>query len=477
MATLDFSDYTLYRLRYIIGYTLVGLLLAGLLVFAGLFIPGGISANEMASVVRSESLSFADPNSFLIANMPFYALQSAIFAVAGVSIFTIKLPALILALLSAIGFILLLRRWFKPNIAVLASLIAISTGQFLFIAQQGTPAILYVFWPIALLLLGTQITRGKRLRILWKILFVIVAALSLYTPLSIYSHLAIILTIALHPHLRNAVRRLSRVKITVSAVIFLALVAPLVWGIFKSPQLGLTLLGVPTDWPPDLVENSVTVLKQYFLFWGTSNTAVLAPVFGLGSVLLISLGLYRLILTREATRSYLVIIWLICLTPILILNPLFTSVTFIPSMLLLAAGLTSLISYWYRLFPHNPYARVAGLVPIVILVFALIATGLSRYVYGYHYSPDIAPLFSNDLRILPKDTKQLVVSEQELPFFTSVAAYRDGLEAVTSPTAETITATRAARTQIPTTYEIIDIVTSSRSSEADRLYIYKKTAE
>lgn len=477
MATLDFSDYTLYRLRYIIGYTLVGLLLAALLVFAGSFVPGGISANEMTSVVRSESLSFADPNSFLIANMPFYALQAAIFAVAGVSIFTIKLPALLLALLSAVGFILLLRRWFKPNIAVLASLIAISTGQFLYIAQQGTPAILYVFWPIALLLLGTQITRGKHLRILWKILFVIVAALSLYTPLSIYSHIAIILTIALHPHLRNAVRRLSRVKISISATIFALLVAPLVWGVISQPQLGLTLLGIPTDWPPNIIENSMIVLQQYFFFWGTSSTALMTPVFGLGSVLLIGLGLYRLILTREATRSYLVIIWLICLTPILVLNPLFTSVTFIPSMLLLAAGLTSLISYWYRLFPRNPYARVAGLVPIVILVFALIATGLSRYIYGYHYSPQVVPLFSNDLRILPKDTQQLIVSEQELPFFTAVASYRDTLKVVTVPTEELVTVTRAARQQIPVDYEIIDIITSSRSSEADRLYIYKKTAE
>lgn len=477
MATLDFSDYTLYRFRYIIGYTLIGLLLAGLLVFAGLFVPGGISAGEMLSVVRSESLDLANPSSFLIANMPFYALQAAIFAIAGVTIFTIKLPALILALASAIGFILLLRRWFKPNIAVLASLIAISTGQFLFIAQQGTPAILYVFWPIVLLLLGTQITRGKHLRFLWKILFVIAAGLSLYTPLSVYSMLAIILTIALHPHLRNAVRRLSKAKLAVCGAIFAAVIAPLIWGIATVPGLGLSLLGVPTDWPPNLVENSTAVLQQYFLFWESSTRTLMTPVFGLGSVLLIGLGLYRLIRTRETTRSYLIIIWLLCLTPILILNPLFTSVTFLPSMLLLAAGLTSLIGYWYRLFPLNPYARVAGLVPIIILVFVLIATGLSRYIYGYHYNPQMVPLFSNDLQLLPEKTGQLVVSEQEEPFYKAVSAYRDELEVVRKPTESTVTATRDARPQIPTSYSIEEILTNPRVEDADRLYIYKKSTE
>ena len=287
MATRDFSKYFLYRWRYVIGYTLVGLLLASLLVFAGLFLPGGLSSQEMASVVRSESLSLQDPSTLAIANMPYYALQAGVFAVFGVSIFTIKLPSLLLALFSAVGLIILLRRWFKPNIAVLASLIAISTGQFLFIAQSGTPSVLYIFWPIVLLLLGTQITRGKRLRFLWKVLFVIFAALSLYTPLSVYPLIAIILTVALHPHLRNAVRKLSKVRVAFAGAIFALLVAPLIWFIILTPQLGLTLLGVPTTWPPDLLANAVTVLKQYFLFWEPSATEVMTPVFGLGSAILI----------------------------------------------------------------------------------------------------------------------------------------------------------------------------------------------
>ena len=83
MATRDFSKYFLYRWRYVIGYTLVGLLLASLLVFAGLFLPGGLSSQEMASVVRSESLSLQDPSTLAIANMPYYALQAGVVAADG----------------------------------------------------------------------------------------------------------------------------------------------------------------------------------------------------------------------------------------------------------------------------------------------------------------------------------------------------------------------------------------------------------
>ncbi len=475
MATLDYSKYFIYRWRYIIGYSFIALLLTGLLIFVGFYLPGGLSTQEMASVVRSASLSTSDPATLAIANLPYYTFQALIFKVFGVSIFTIKLPSLIIALLSAVGFIFLLRRWFKPNIAVLASLIAITTSQFLFIAQQGTPGILYVFWPIVLLLLGTQITRGKKFRFLWKILFALAAALSLYTPLSLYPLIAIALATVLHPHLRNAVRKLSKPRLVVVSLIFLALITPLIYSITINPQLGLTLLGVPTVWPPDIAANALTVSKQYFLFWDPGMSTLMTPVFGLGSAILIGLGFYRIALTRDTTRSYLIIIWIICLLPVLLLNPLFTSVTFVPSMLLLAAGLTSLIGYWYRLFPLNPYARVLGLIPIVILVFALSISGLARYIYGYHYSAAQAALFSKDLALLPKDTKELMVAEDEQPFYLAVAKYRKDLKIVSGPSGNTFVITREARTNIDG-FEIQRIITNGHTDNSDRLYVYKKTA-
>lgn len=476
MATKDFSKYFLYRWRYVIGYSFIGLLLAGLLLFAGLYLPGGLSTSEMNSVVRSHAINWSDPASLAITNLPYYALQSGIFALFGISIFTIKLPSLILGLISAIGFILLLRRWFKPNIAVLASLIAVSTGQFLFISQLGTPSILYIFWPIVLLLLGTQVTRGKNLRFLWKILFVVAAALSLYTPLSIYPLIAIVLAIILHPHLRAVVRRIKRLRLVAVFLVFFIVLAPLIYfATVVDTSLGLRLIGIPTTWPPDLSVNAATVLQQYLLFWNPSVTSVLTPVFGLGSALLIGLGLYRLIRTSETTRSYLIIIWIICLTPVLLLNPVFTSVTFVPSILMLAAGLTSLIGYWYRLFPFNPYARILGLIPIVVLVSTLIITGLARYAYGYHYSPELASLYSNDLSLLPRNIDQVVAGDDERAFFAAVGERNGTFEVVTEPSADTIIVTRAANVDFENdTYEIERIITSARSMDANRFYVYQK---
>ncbi|MBC7459095.1 glycosyltransferase family 39 protein [Candidatus Saccharibacteria bacterium] len=383
---------------------------------------------------------------------------------------------MIIGLLSAVGLILLLRRWFKPNIAVLASLLAITTGQFLFIAQNGAPGITYVFWPIALLLLGTQVTKAKKGKLFWKLAFAATAAMSLYTPLSIYPLLAVLLATILHPHLRSIVRRLSKPKIAISAVIAAMILAPLGYSVLLNPALGLTLLGAPLIFPPDIAANFVTIMRQFFLFWEPSTTTLMTPVFGFGSALIIILGMYRLFKTRDTTRSYLLIIWIICLVPVILISPRFTSVLFVPSVLLLAAGLTSLITYWYRLFPLNPYARIAGLLPLIVLVVTLVGSGLDRYIYGYHYDPSTTVNFSKDLSLLPKDTTELVVTVDDLAFYQAVARHRDELKVVTEPTTNTFVSTRAARVAF-NGYFIDRIITTTSTNDGDRLYVYKKLAQ
>jgi 4-amino-4-deoxy-L-arabinose transferase-like glycosyltransferase len=476
MAIKDFSQFMLYRWRYLIGYAIIGLLLAGMLVFAGLFVPGGLTDDEKQSVIISEALNIGDISTFVVTHLPYHLLQAASMEMFGISEFSIKLPSLVLGLFAAVGLIVLLRRWFKPNIAVLASLIAVTTGQFLFIAQSGTPLVVYLFWPVALLLLGTQITRMKKMRLLWKVLFTACVALSLYSPLAIYPLIAIFLTIALHPHLRTAVRRLSKPMVMGALAFFFLLTAPLAWMVTISPDLGLALLGVPPEWP-NLWTNLQTLAGQFFIFWRPEIALILTPVFGFASILLIIMGMYRLFITREATHSYLIISWSLALLPVLLINPEFTNIVFVPAVLLLAAGLTGIISYWYRLFPFNPYARITGLIPLIVLVVSLLGAGLDRYVYGYYYAPTSSVYFSQDLQLLPQQSQTLLVTPEEKPFFDAVSAYRPDLVVVTSTELSGFTATRNAR---PATHEglaVTRIITSPASSEADRFYQYQKLAE
>jgi hypothetical protein len=472
---IDITSFYIYRWRYYIGYGLIGLLLIALLVFVGLYVPGGISHDEKVSVIQSASIHFDNISSLAVINLPYQVLQQASLQLFGVHDFSIKLPSLILAFASAVGLILLLRQWFKGNIAVLSAVIALTTGQFIFIAQSGTAGILYLLWSVWLLLIGTFIAKKVGNRFLWKILFFVIAALSLYTPLSVYALFALAMASILHPHLRFIIRSLSKAKMALGIILALIIVSPLVLGVIKSPELGLSLLGIPSQFP-DIFANINTLASQYIGFWIPSTTSLMTPVFGFGSAIIICLGIYRLIRTRDSTQSYLIIIWLACLIPILVTNPLYTSVTFLPLVLLMATGLASLLSYWYRLFPRNPYARIAGLIPLIVLISALVLTGLERYTYGYRYDPYTVPNFSKDLASLPKNTKQLVVSEDQLAFYTVVANYNKTFSVALVPSESSFVATHDGN-QTFLTYKIDRIITSSSLQDADRFYIYKKSGQ
>jgi len=472
MNKFRITDFYIYRWRYFIGYGIVAIGLVLALIFAGMYLPGGISNQEIQSVIKSNSTNFSSYWSLDVINLPYYILQHFSLSLFGVTILSIKLPSIILAFLSTVGLVLLLRQWFKPSIGVLASLIAITTGQFLFIAQNGTPDVLYLFWPVWILFIAGLIPIQKRLRKLFIAIFLAITALSLYTPLSIYVIIVMIIAIILHPHLRFLIKQLSKQEVIGGIVLILVLVSPLLFAIIKDPNLCMTLLGIPTTWP-NFNTNLLLLGSQYFNFSNPSGQTIITPFFELGSMLLIALGVYFVIRSRATAKNYVIILWTALLIPIIILNPNLTSITFLPLVLLIASGLNGLLGYWYGLFPRNPYARIGGLIPLIILISILIISGSSRYIYEYRYNPEIVPNFSQDLNLIPITSKNIVVSNNELAFYQIIAKHNKQLIVSTTADSDTILVTRAAKQQFAN-YNIFQIITTSASNQSDRFYIYKK---
>jgi len=233
---------------------------------------------------------------------------------------------------------------------------------------------------------------------------------------------------------------------------------------------------------PNIWHNIVLLTKQYFDFATPSTSVIMTPIYSLGSIVLILLGVLRLFTTKYTARSYLISTWLILLTPAVILNPDFSSVSFVPIMLLMAMGVSTLIQNWYRLFPRNPYARVVGLIPLAILIGGMIASGFDRYVYGYLYDPNVAVNFSQDLTLVNAELRTdagestvLVVTSDEKPFYDVLALRHKMLTVQTVPpvSSPVVILTRNAYSLHLTNATPQTIVTDSRTENADRFYVYK----
>jgi len=480
MAKLKLSDFFTYRYRYQLGYFVIIVMFLTLLVIAGLYVPGGFSSAETKDFVRTAAMDLQDAQSLAIPNLPFFAAQRMSMDLFGASTFAFKLPAIICAFFTGIGAVLLLRRWFPANIAVLATAIMITTGQFLYIAQSGTASITYILWSVWLLLIATMITTSQQHKNIWKFLLFIVIPLSLYTPMSFYLVIAIVSAGLLHPHVRYVIKKMPWQQLFVLLSISVVILLPLGYLIFSKPSLGLTLLGAPDTWPPDLLANLKTIFYQYFDFVHPHSGNLMTPVLDLGSMALIALGLWQLYTIRYTARSYTLTAWIILLIPILLINPALTSIMFVPLLLLLAGGLGYLLRAWYRPFPHNPYARFVGVIPLTILVGGLMTSGLYRYFDGYRYDPETASSFNHDLslfnqKVLGKNVTQIVVTPDEQPFYGAVARYntRTHITVLSQvPTdSGTYAATRAAHRTIDATPS--RIITTAVSQDGDRFYIYK----
>ena len=479
MAGLLFSKFYTYRFRYQIGYLLIALIFILLLIVAGLFVPGGLSQAEQSQFIDTAAMDLQNSGTLAIPNMPFYVLQRFSLELLGPTEFAFKLPALVAAFITGIGAVFLLRRWFRPNIAILATIIMITTGQFLFVSQAGTGTITYILWPIWLLLSATMITSSAGHKRFWKLLFFIILPLSLYSPLGIYLALAISSAGLLHPHVRHILKRVSRLHLVLLASISFSILAPLIYLTFINPELLLSLLGAPTTWPPNIVENLQALSQQYFNFILPQSGTLITPVLGLGSIILILLGAWQQFTIRYTARSYTLVAWIALLLPVLAINPELASVAFVPLLLLLASGLSYILRFWYDMFPLNPYARFVGIIPLTILVLGLVVSGLGRYFDGYRYDPITASSFNHDISLYNKHInnigiEKLVVTDKERPFYLALISYDNTPPLIlgTTPSDGKFAATRDAHKSIdlvPT-----KIITTATSEDSDRFYIYKK---
>jgi hypothetical protein len=491
MGKLGITDFVLYRKRYVLGFASIAILLVSILGAILFFSPNGISTDEMNSVVAS---TFTPPRALIgmspesIVHLPYKLFQKLSLAALDVNLVSIKLPSMLMAIGSVFALYGLLRLWFRRNVAIISTIITVVTGQFLFHAQLGTPAIGYIFWNAAILYSVSMLARTEKYKPYWLLVATIFAALSLYSPLEVYVVIALLATCIIHPHARFIVLKTSNKLLIASGIIFTIIVTPLIIALITQPSLTWSLLGAPTSFDIFNLEIIKQQLLQYAGFSTPKNGTHVTPAYGLGIILMSLLGLYRLFTTKYTAKSYIITIWLCLLVPALLINPDAFNVTFIPVMILVAHGVDYLIRSWYRLFPNNPYARIFGLVPLSVLVIGLTYSGVERFVYSYHYDPEASSVFRQDLQLLDKAiTKSagkhitLVVPSDQQKFYTVYSDRKSispRLEVTnTLPAKEVdimIVERDAVKVQPKNPSEIL---VSAVSRDADRFYLYKKQSK
>ncbi len=478
MKKIIISKLFLYKHRYIIGYILLGLAFISMLFTLPIFAQHGISEAEMDSVTSSYYLNVDAPLNGDLVDLPYRILQKISIVLFGLTPYAIKLPSIIIGLILGFLFVLLLNRWFKNNVSLLASFLVVLSTPFLFLAGSGAPLIMIVFWPTLLLWLGSKIQGEKRPKPVYSFLFAIALLLAIFTPYMLYFAIICVFFVFLQPHLRFIIKSLPKLPLAVVCILILSGVMALIINVVHHPDVIKELLFAKDYSFGSWFSNLINGIGPVFSWRNTAENVYLSPLMSLPLFALALIGLFSTTKGFFASRNSIASLLLVFTVIITGFNSDAVIFFILPLSILVAHGLKYLLEKWYGLFPENPYARIAAVFPLCILFALIIVPSTLQYIYGYRYNPNVADSFNSNLDDIHENlTNETLLVKDHYEFYKILERHTD-IKVINEIGKEKYTTFAAmGKLEIPDTYEISRIITSPMRENSDIIYLYTEKGE
>lgn len=434
----------------------------------------GLSADEIESATSSYTLGRQGILNGDLVDLPYRLLQKGSIMLFGLTTYAIKLPSIIVGLFLGFLLILLLNRWFKSNVSLLASCLMVLSTSFLFLAGSGTPLIMLVFWPVLLLWLGSKIQGEKRPKPLYSFIFALAMLASIFTPYMMYFAVFCVIFVALQPHLRFIVKRLPKLPLVIVCLLLVAGFVVLGLNMVHHPSTIRELLFHQDFHVRDFFNNIAAGLAPVFAWHGTIESAFLSPLISLPIFALALIGLFSTTKGFFASRNSIATGLIVFCLMITGFNPQAVVFLILPISILVAHGLKYLLEKWYGLFPENPYARISAIFPLMILFGIIIVPESLQYLYGYRYNPSVATQFNYNLDVIRNNYTEGVLVVRDNYDFYKILEESTALRIMPEiENTEENVAFLGRPEKAPENYELERIITSPMRENSDIIYTYK----
>lgn len=484
MGKLNPNKYFLYKNRFIIGYILLAASFLTLILFVPKIALTGLSTSEITSATASQNLNLRSIFDGQLVDLPYRLLQKTVFKFIGITTYSVIIPSIIIGGFLGFFLILLLNRWFKNNTAIIASIIAVLSSNFLFLVSNGTPLIMVVFWPTLLLWLGSKVQGKERPAPIWSFIFAFALFLSSFTPYMIYLIILILIYTILHPHLRFTIKNLPCLPFILVSLFILIGFGFMGFIFLQHPETIKPLLYSGDFKLSTYFNNLKQAFLPFFTWHGVIESIFLAPQISLPATFIAIIGLVSTFKGFFASRNSIAIFLIVFTILISGFHTDYAVLLILPFTILIAHGLRYIIYKWYNLFPENPYAKFFGIIPIAIFLFTMITSDLSHFISGYRYAAPVANQFNSDLSMILTHAKAgdyllldenddfsklLIAANTVKPIFRDSLNYYITTDVSSLPKNSKIyTIGKTNHTQL----ELQKVYTSSKSQNSDRLYLY-----
>ncbi len=380
---------------YLTPKVLLGFLVIGLLLFVYLYRIGSLNPNY--SKLEVESISSASQKSEIIKNplyLPHKLAELAIFKYGFRSVAAFRAVSAIFTVAVIILFYRLLKRWHSSRIAALTTAMFASSTLTLAVARHASPTSLLLVWFVVI---AALVWLRHNIKNRWKVYIIgAIMAASLYVPGAPY--IIILCTILYHKQIIRYIRHLGWKHLAGVVVGGIIVLTPLVYAIWTHHIIFREWLLIPVGINlHGFVSNLISIPRALIYRTPASAEFWLPPlplldIFS-GTMLLLGiyayryhLGLRRTVITWATILGCLIVIGMAGLHLMILIMPFL--------YILIANGISFMLSEWYKVFPKNPIARPIGFILIAIAVAGAIFYQSSRYFIAWPKSQYTREVYS-----------------------------------------------------------------------------------
>jgi hypothetical protein len=296
----------------------------------------------------------------------------------------LRIASSIIGAITAIYFYIILRRLHTRRITAVGIILFVTASWFLQSARVITPVIMALYSATALIFLSLWLPHVQYKKIAF-VFAATVAASLVYTPG--FLPLLVFLLIIKPKKFLAVVRSVPVWVVVLSAVLFAAMIAPLIYSLIFGTLSVRTYLGIPLVFEPIEWLKRLLIIPAYLVARGPFQPGFnlgRLPILDVFTTVLTFLGAYSYYHQRRLSRTGLLVVLTLFACVMIALNgPLWLPLLMPVVYILAVMGIAILLQQWFTVFPRNPLARSIGIGVMCLALATVSVYHLTRYFVAW----------------------------------------------------------------------------------------------
>jgi hypothetical protein len=352
----------------------------------------GFTGTEVQAYQASENLETILNHPL---NAPFTLLTHGLTYLSDHTYLLARLSAIAFGFATLIAFLWLLNHWYGRRTAVIGTVLFGASAWFLHTSRFGAPDVL-LFLPFVLVACGVWLKKSNSSLAL--LICFILGALLLYVPGMVW-----FVALAVIWQWRTIDRLFKRHLwiVTLGGLLLIGALAPLGYAIYRMPEMWKTLVGLPADGWPQVVEvlrNLYEIPMAFFFRYQDASPETWlgnVPILDVFSMAMVLLGGYVFLKHWHLHRVKVFALVLVVGTALISLGGSVTLSLLVPFVyMLVAVGAGYVLDQWYRVFPRNPIAHTLGLTLVGVAVLIACTYQLRHYFMAWPANSETKALYA-----------------------------------------------------------------------------------